>query len=109
MNNLLLQARTAARDPKECRRAIDAPRGIGFGDKAFRRLHHLHDSMAGFYRFSESVQRFRDDGNNHRVHQRLTYVLLTYPGGVPPKGKTFQALAEEAFKQILPCAESNRQ
>lgn len=40
--------------------------------------------------------------NNHRVHQRLMYVLLSCQDGVPPKGKNFRALAEEAYRQIPP-------
>jgi hypothetical protein len=30
----------------------------------------------------------------------LTYVLLSCPGGAPPKAKSFQTLAEEAFRLI---------
>jgi hypothetical protein len=50
----------------------------------------------------KSVQQFVEDGSNHRVHQRLKFVLLSCPDGAPPKGKSFQALAEEAFKLIPP-------
>lgn len=75
---------------------------VGFGDDAFRKLHHLNDSVAGFYSYSKGRKRFEEDGNNHRVHQRLMYVLLSCPDGAPPKGKSFQGLAEEAFKEIPP-------
>jgi len=67
---------------------------------AFMLLHS--DSMDGFYHYSEGVHQFKDDETNHRVHQRLTYVLLSCPDGIPPKGKTFQTLAKEAFKLIPP-------
>jgi hypothetical protein len=73
-----------------------------FSEDAFRLLHHQHGGMAEFYSYSESVQRFRDDKNNHRVHQRLMYLLLSCPDGALPKGKSFQALAEEAFRLIPP-------
>jgi hypothetical protein len=102
MDKLLIQSRKASRDSRDCRRTIDTLRGMGFGDEAFRKLHQFHGSVAGFYSFSETVQRYRDDKNNHRVHQRLMYVLLSCPNGTPPKGKTFQILAEEAFKLIPP-------
>lgn len=102
MNNLLIQAKDASRDSRDCRKTIDTLRGMGFGDDAFRPLHRHRRSMAEFYSFAECVQRFRDDKNNHRVHQRLTYVLLSCPDGVPPKGESFQTLVEEAFGPILP-------
>lgn len=102
MDSLLIQTRTASRDPKDCLRTIDTLRAMGFGDEAFRRLHHQRGSIAEFYSFSEGVQRYRDDMNNHRVHQRLTYVLLSCPDGAPPKGKSFLTLAEEAFRLIPP-------
>ena len=102
MDSLVPQARKASQDPSDCRTAIDTLRGMEFSEDAFRLLHHQHGSMAEFYSYSESVQRFRDDKNNHRVHQRLMYLLLSCPDGVPPKGKSFQALAEEAFRLIPP-------
>jgi hypothetical protein len=61
-------------------------------------------SAARFYRYCESVQQFVEEGSNHRVHQRLTYVLLSCPAGATPEGKSFQALAEEAFALIPPNA-----
>ena len=100
MHTLLNQAQKASRDPSDCRRTIDELRGLGFEEDAFRLLHHQRGSMAEFYSYSERVQRFRDDKNNHRVHQRLMYVLLSCLDGAPPKGKSFQALAEEAFRLI---------
>jgi hypothetical protein len=48
------------------------------------------------------VQQFEEEGNNHRVHQRLMYVRSSCTGGAPPKGKSFQALAAEAYRQIPP-------
>ena len=101
MDSLLSQARNASRDTRECRDTMDAlPKG--FGDDAFRRLHPF--SMDGFYNYSKGVHRFRDDATNHRVHQRLTYVLLSCPDGAPPKGKSFLTLAEEVFRLIPPVA-----
>lgn len=101
MNSLLLQALKASRDSDECRRTIDALPN-GFGEDAFKLLHHQHGRLSRFYLYSEGIQRFEDDGNNHRVHQRLMYVLLSCPDGVPPKGKSFLTLAEEALRLILP-------
>jgi hypothetical protein len=102
MDDLLMQAIRASRDSRDCLRTIDALRSMGFGDDAFPALHHLHDSAVRFYNFSKGVQRYRDDKNNHRVHQRLMYVLLSCPDGTLPKGKSFRGLADEAFKLIPP-------
>ena len=104
MDSLLTQARKASRDPRECRRTMDALKRMGFSDDDFPLLHHQRGSAVSFFSFSEGVQRYRDDQNNHRVHQRLTYVLLSSPDGTPPKGKSFQTLAEEAFRLIPPIA-----
>jgi hypothetical protein len=104
MDSLLIQALKASRDPRDCRKTMDALRRIGFGDDAFPALHHQHGSAVTFYKFSEGVQRYRDDKNNHRVHQRLAYVLLSCPDGVLPSRKSFQALAEEAYRLIPPIA-----
>ena len=100
MENLLLQARKASRDSRDCRKTIDTLQRIGFDNDAFELLHS--DTMEGFYRYSKGVHGFRDDETNHRVHQRLMYVLLSCPDGVPPKGKSFQRLAEEAYNEIPP-------
>jgi hypothetical protein len=102
MNSLLIQARKASQNPSDCRRTIDTLRAMGFGEDAFGRLHHQNGNVARFYAYSEGVQRFVDDGNNHRVHQRLMYVLLSCPNGAMPKGKSFLTLAEEAYQQIPP-------
>lgn len=104
MDSLLTQARNASRDPRDCHKTLDALRAIGFSDDAFSALHHQHGSAAAYSSYCEGVQRFRDDDNNHRVHQRLMYVLLSCPNGAPPKGKSFQTLAEEAFRLIPPVA-----
>ena len=101
MDSLLIQARKASPNPSDCRRTIDTLPS-GFGEDAFRLLHHQKGSVARFYRYSKGVKQFVDDGNNHRVHQRLTHVLLSCPDGAPPKGKSFQALAEAAFRLIPP-------
>jgi hypothetical protein len=102
MDSLVIAARKASADARDCRKTMDTLRFMGFGEDVFRLLHHQHGSAARFYRYCESVQQFVEDGNNHRVHQRLTYVLLSCPAGALPKGKTFEALAEEAFRLISP-------
>ena len=104
MNRLVTEARQASPDPTDCRKTIDTLQAMGFGQDAFKRLHHQNGGMAEFYSYSESVQRFREDANNHRVHQRLVYIQLSCPAGGPPKGKTFQTLAEEAYRLIPPVA-----
>jgi hypothetical protein len=104
MDTLLIQAKKASRDPRDCRRTIDALRGMGFGDEAFRLLHQFRASLHGFYGYSKRVRQFEEDGNNHRVHQRLDYVLLSCPAGALPKGKSFMTLADEAFRLIPPVA-----
>ena len=103
MDSLLLQARKASRDSKDCRKTMDVLRGLGFDEDAFSILHHQNGSRVVFYSYCEDV-RFRDDGNNHRVHQRLTYVQLSCQSGAPPKGKSFEMLAEEAVRLIPPIA-----
>ena len=100
METALSQARKASRDPRDCRRLIDTLRGMGLGDKEFRQLHHKPDSITGFDNYCRGVGQFMEDGNNHLVHQRLTYILLSCPDGTPPKGESFQTLAEEARKLI---------
>lgn len=101
MSVLLTQARDASRDAVDCLRTIKNLQAIGFTDAAFRRLHHQCGGMGEFCRYSDN-RRYKYEGNNHRVHQRLMYVLLSCPDGAPPKGMTFQILADEAFKQIPP-------
>jgi len=105
MDSLLTQARKASRDPKECRKTMDVLRAIGFfddGGRAFKQLHHQGGSETRFCRYCGGVGLFNDDDNNHRVHQRLKFVQLSCPGGAPPKGKSFQNLAQEAVRLIPP-------
>jgi hypothetical protein len=102
MDGLVTQARKASPDPRDCRKTIDTLQALGFDENAFRRLHHQNGPVARFYSYSKARQRFEEDGNNHRVHQRLMYVLLSCPDGYPPRGKSFQSLAEEAYEQIPP-------
>jgi hypothetical protein len=102
MDSLVTQARGASRNPSDCRGAIDALRATGFCNDAFKLLHHQQGSVARFYAYCKSVQQFVEDGNNHRVHQRLKYVVLLCPAGAPPEGETFQTLAKEAFRLIPP-------
>lgn len=98
--SLLSQARNASRDPRDCRRTIDVLRSMGFSEEAFSALHHQHGNLAVFYSYCGGVGRFRDDGNNHRVHGRLLFVLLSCPDGLLPEGMSFQSLAEEAYRLI---------
>lgn len=100
MHSILSQARKASRDPQDCRRTIDALRRMGFDEEAFRRLHT--DGMNGFYGYSQGIHHFLDDGTNHRVHQRLMYVLLSCSNGIPPNGMSFESLAEQAYRLIPP-------
>ena len=102
MESPLNQARSASRDPKDCRKAMDTLQTMGFGDDAFRSLHHQNGQLFRFSRYLEEVQQFVEDGNNHRVHQRLVYIMLSCPDGALPPGKTFQALAVEAYEHIPP-------
>jgi hypothetical protein len=102
MNSLVMEARKASRDSVDCRRTINTLQAMGFSDDAFRRLHRQGSRMADFYGYSKTVQRFEDDKNNHRVHQRLRHVLLSCPNSTLPMGKSFLALAEDAFKLIPP-------
>jgi len=75
MNSLLIQARNATRDPRDCRKTIDTLQAMGFGEDAFKGLHHKNATDAQFDAYCDGVKQFVDDGNNHRVHQRLMYVL----------------------------------
>lgn len=102
MDTLLFQARKASRDPRDCRRTMDALKRMGFGNDEFKQIHQFRASLSGFYSYSKKVQEFDEDGSNHRVHQRLTYVLLSCSDAAPPKDGSFQALAEEAFRLIPP-------
>jgi hypothetical protein len=102
MDDLLNQARKASRDSEECRETMTALEAIMFDRNAFPKLHHLADSMDGFYRYCGTIKEFRRDDNNHRVHQRLRYVLLSCRNRKPPDGKSFQSLALEAFRLIPP-------
>lgn len=103
MSDLVTQARSASRDAVDCLRTIKNLQAIGFTDDAFRRLHHQCVRMGDFCRHSDN-KNFKYEGNNHRVHQRLMYVLLSCPDGAPPKGKSFQTLADEAYKLLPPSA-----
>ncbi len=87
-------------DPRSTLELLKRLKCLGLDDKAFRRLHHLQGSIAGFGKYCENTQRFREDGNNHRVHQRLRYVLSAYLDCKPPKGKNFERLAIEAMTLI---------
>jgi hypothetical protein len=102
MNDLVAQARKASAHPRDCRRTIDALQAMGFGEDAFRRLHHQSGSLARFCSYSKGVRQFERDGNNHRVHRRLMYVLLSCPDSTSPKGKNPQNLADEALRVIPP-------
>ena len=89
-------------DPEETIRLIERLKKLGFENSAFRRLHHLGDSMEGFCNFARKRQSFWVDGNNHRVHKRLEFALESCSTGAPPPGKTFDGLAQEAMRTIPP-------
>ena len=81
---------------------------LRFRNAAFELLHRDRalrpcGTMGEFISYCEGLKRlFHHDETNHRVHQRLKYVLLSCPDGAPPMGKSFQMLAEEAFRLIPP-------
>jgi hypothetical protein len=107
MDSLLIQARKANNNPLDCLDTIEALKSMKFDNAAFELLHrnkklHVRDSMDGFTRYCKGRKGvFHNDATNHRVHQRLTYVLLSRQND-PSKGKSFQSLAEEAFRLIPP-------
>ncbi len=101
MDDLIAEARKASANPKECRDTIDRLRRMGFGAE-FKQLHHLSDTADGFYRYSKGISRFRGDGNNHRLHQRLMFVLLSCLDGATPTEARFHALVEEANRAFPP-------
>ena len=102
MNNVLIDAKKASRNASDCRATIATLRAMQFGKDAFRRLHHQNGTDVEFDAYCEGVKRFVYEGNNHRVHQRLRYVLLSRLNDAQSEGKNFLILAEEAFKEIPP-------
>jgi hypothetical protein len=88
-------------DPNETIKLIERLEALRFVSDGFRLLHHLHASMNGFKSYAGKVTSFQEDGNNHRVHKRLEFVLDSCANGVSP-GKSFAALAEEAMRVIPP-------
>jgi hypothetical protein len=108
MENLLLQARRASNNPLDCLETIGTLKRMKFDSASFELLHRnrrllSRGGMDVFIKYCKDRKRlFRIDATNHRVHQRLRYVLLSCPGGDLPKGKSFQVLAEEAFHVIPP-------
>jgi hypothetical protein len=89
-------------NPTETIELIERLRKMKFDNDSFGQLHHLHGSMDGFEKYARKVASFQEDGNNHRVHKRMLFVLDSCANGTPPPGKTFAALAEEAMRSIPP-------
>jgi hypothetical protein len=89
-------------NPKATIDLIERLKTMQFDNDAFRLLHHFHDSIGGFERHARKVTSFVEDGNNHRVHKRLQFVLDSCTNGKPPLGETFASLAEEAMRRIRP-------
>jgi hypothetical protein len=87
-------------NPTETIELIERLRRMKFDNDAFRLLQHLHGSMNGFEKYARNVASFQEDGNNHRVHKRMLFVLDSCANGTLPPGKTFAALAEEAMRRI---------
>jgi len=41
------------------------------GEAEFQRMHHLHDSVAGFRSYCSKVKSFHRNGNNRKLHDWL--------------------------------------
>jgi hypothetical protein len=102
MNSVLIEAKKASRNTSDCRATIATLRALKFGKDAFMLLHHQNGTDAQFDAYCEGVKQFVDGGNNHRVHQRLRYVLLSRLNDARSEGKDFLILAKEAFQEIPP-------
>jgi uncharacterized protein (TIGR02452 family) len=102
MTGVFQEAKRASANPADARRTITDLKAIGFPYDAFELLHHLRDNIDSFCKYSSNIRRFEEDGNNHRVHQRLKYVLLSCPAGTRPSPERFVALAQEAWQKIPP-------
>jgi hypothetical protein len=89
-------------DPKQTIKLIEHLKALGFDDEAFRLLHHFQGSMNSFERHARIVTSFHEDGNNHRVRNRLEFVLGSCTNGLPPKGEIFASLARESKRRIPP-------
>ena len=95
-------------DPKHTLEILEELQKEGFGDEAFRLLHHLavekkrNEKIAWFSNFCRDTGRFQDGGNNARVHQRLELVLKAYRGGgfKSRNPKVFRALAQAAAIEV---------
>jgi hypothetical protein len=102
--------------PQDTLAILDALKQLGFGNDAFRELHHRHrekrgettkwgETIAVFEGYSKTlVGPYEDGGTNEHVHKRLEFVLNTYRGWkLPPSQKAvFVALAKAAWLGIQP-------
>jgi hypothetical protein len=77
-----------------------------FQNGDFKLLHHwgIRGELNGFidYCNENTNRRFRLDGNNHRLHLRLRYVLDGCQSGGLSRGKSIADLAKEACKEYPP-------
>jgi hypothetical protein len=95
--------------PKETIEIIYRLKQLHFDDDedAFWRLHHWRlkarrARLEAFRGYIGEFSSYQLDGDNHRVHQRLSYVLDECHGGSYPPQRTFADLADEAFHKIPP-------
>jgi hypothetical protein len=99
---MTIRASSSGIDPKETLGILKKLQPFGFGDTEFSLLHQWGSkgSLTRFRNYCREKQWFRVDDSNHRLHQRLAFVLSRCEGGALHKGKTFASLATEAFQQF---------
>jgi hypothetical protein len=74
-------------NPKQTLDILDKLVKLGLTNEAFKKLHHLRDTIHGFRKWCVKTSRFIADGNNERVHERLKYLLKEYRERKLPAGK----------------------
>jgi hypothetical protein len=86
-------------DPKDTLEIIRKLGPFGFGDPEFRLVHHWgrRGRLSAFRKHCNKTQWFRGDDNNHRLHERLVFILSCCEAGARNRGKTFETLAVNAF------------
>jgi hypothetical protein len=93
-------------DPQDTLELITKLRRFSFHDEDFKLRHHwgARGELKKFVNYCNEDQerRFQLDGNNHRLHQRLKYVLESCQNGKLNRSKSFAHLAEEACKEFPP-------
>jgi hypothetical protein len=88
-------------DPQDTLRIIKKLKSFGFEDEEFWLVHQWgrRGRLSAFRKHCNETQRFREDENNHRLHERLAFVLALCEAGALNRGKTFEMLAVEAFHE----------